>query len=131
MRKVMGFVLRLPLVVLLTILWTFTIWPLIVVWNLIALVLVPAAYIPLFVITWIQYSFLGTDREVLPDYWKTYPDEIFKNMETGFPTLKKWLLEGVGEYSEDSGLFGCAGCGVWLVLIVVGFASCAAILSVP
>jgi len=132
MRELVGFLLRLPVVAILAVLWILSIWPVIVVLNLIGIVLIPIAYFPLFLVNWLHYSFLGRNEAVLPDYWEDYPDVYVNNMQTGFPTLKKWLLKGPNESSEatDSFLFGCAGCVVWFVLAAFGLACCLGLLGI-
>ena len=93
-RDAVGVILRAPVVLALTILWVCTIWPLIVAFNILALILQPLVYPFAFTFEWLHYAFLGKKGEVLPEYWKNYPDEHVNNMSTGFPTLQRWLWKG-------------------------------------
>ena len=70
MRNEVGFVLRLPVVAFLGILWVLSIWPIIVVVNAIGLLLPPIAYYPLYGLTWLQYSILNKEGDILADYWR-------------------------------------------------------------
>ena len=94
MRGIIGIILRAPVVAVLTALWVITLWPLIVGFNLLGFILQPLAYPFIYTIVWLKYAFLGKGDKVLSDYWENFPTEYFSNMETGFPTLHKWLWKG-------------------------------------
>jgi hypothetical protein len=51
-------------------------------------------------------------------------------MQTGFPTLNKWLLKGANDYDDDKSLFGCAGCVVWLAQAAFGLIFCSGLFEV-
>ncbi|MCW5199116.1 hypothetical protein VU06_05205, partial [Desulfobulbus sp. F3] len=97
LRDSVGVILRAPVVLAVTILWICTAWPLVVFKNLLAIVCLPMAYPFAFALTWLQYAFLAKRDEILPEYWKDYPDGYIKNMSAGFPALKKMLLKGFDE----------------------------------
>ena len=114
MRNEVGFLLRIPVIAFLAILWVLSIWPIIVLLNVIGLVLQPIAYSPLYGLAWLHYAILNIEGDILADYWKGYPDDYVNNMKTGFPLLKKWLLDGpkhcIGP-EDEGGIF-------WLAAIV-------------
>lgn len=93
-REFVGLALRFPVVAVLTFLWILTIWPLIVAVTVWALFAAPALYPFSYSWEWLKFAFLGRKDPILPGYWKGYPDDYIKNFKIGFPTLKKWLLEG-------------------------------------
>ncbi|CAK8717510.1 MAG: hypothetical protein CDV28_10187 [Candidatus Electronema aureum] len=99
LRYSVGVILRAPVVLALTILWVCTLWPLVVILNFIGIICAPIIYPFAFALTWLSYAFLSKKDAILPKYWDKYPDEFIKNMGTGFPALKKMLIEGFDSYS--------------------------------
>ncbi|MBM4124987.1 MAG: hypothetical protein FJ246_08570 [Nitrospira sp.] len=93
-RDAVGVILRAPVVGVLALLWIATIWPLIVGANVIGILGQPLVYPFAYTLEWLQYAFLGKKGEVLPDFWKGYPDDYIANIGTGFPTLQRWLFKG-------------------------------------
>jgi hypothetical protein len=101
-RRQVGIILRLPIVLFLGILWVLYIWWWIagfgIATTIILLVLHPIVYPILYVLIWIILAFDNSAEPVLPNYWKNYPDNYFewcqRCLKLGFPTLRRWLLEG-------------------------------------
>lgn len=93
MREAVGVVLRAPVVTALTLLWVALWWPLCLVGILFAFAVYPLIYPFAYSVIWLQYAFLGRKDKVLSNYWAGWPDE-FIGFSIGFPTLKRWLLEG-------------------------------------
>jgi hypothetical protein len=122
-------------IVFLGIIWVLILWPFVVVLNVIGLTLQPIVYVPLYGCTWLEYSFLNKEDDILPDYWKGYPEEYINNMKTGFPLLKRWLLDRPNEFGtgDDPILFACAAFITylgWFVLTCCGFSSCLGMLGI-
>lgn len=101
-RKQVGFALRLVVVLVLGALWVAYIW-----WwlagvgllvSIAILILHPFVYPVLYVLVWIDLAFNNRPGPVLPGYWDNYPDRYFnwcwRCLRFGFPTLRRWLLEG-------------------------------------
>jgi hypothetical protein len=106
-RKQFGVLLRLPIVGLLGLSWVFYFW-----WWLASigiaiavaiLVLRPLLYPVLYAFTWLFLAFANSNEKVLPDYWEQYPAVYIewckKSLKLGFPTLRRWLLQGFGNSS--------------------------------
>jgi uncharacterized protein (DUF2062 family) len=64
------------------------------------LILRPLAYPVLYVLTYLALAWGNSDDPVLPGYFDRYPDEYLewctKSLKLGFPTLKRWLIQGFG-----------------------------------
>jgi hypothetical protein len=94
-RDAVGVVLRLPVVAVLTALWVVCIWPLVVGFALLALLVRPVLYPFAYALLWLTLALQGSKHPVvLPDYWNGYPDKYLGWLKMGFPTLKDWLLKG-------------------------------------
>lgn len=104
LRRQIGIALRFPVVALLALVWVVYLW-----WwlasiglaaALVMLVLYPVAYPLLRIFTYLTLAFQNSKEPVLPGYWERYPDRYLdwcaKSLKLGFPTLRRWLLEGFG-----------------------------------
>jgi hypothetical protein len=102
LRKQVGFFLRLPFVLFLGLLWVIYCWWWIaafgIIMTLIILILYQILYPILYAFVWLYYAFINSSDQVLPNYWKNYPDNLYdwckSCIKLGFPTLQRWLLEG-------------------------------------
>lgn len=100
-RYIVGVALRLPVVLVLTVAWLYY-WALCVIVvcgaALAILVLQPLLYRILYFLFWLESAFSNRNEEILPGYWKNYPDYLFawceKALKLGFPTLYRWLTIG-------------------------------------
>lgn len=101
-RRQVGFLLRLPIVAVLCLLWVFYVWwwifGLSVVITVALLVLQPVLYLILWPLNWLALAFGNSGDPVLPGYWSKYPDSYLdwcqRCAKLGFPTLLRWLREG-------------------------------------
>jgi hypothetical protein len=61
-------------------------------------VLRPLAYPVAYAFEYLLLAFQNSDEPVLAEYWRGYPNDCFEigfsSAILGFPTLKRWLLEG-------------------------------------
>ena len=108
LRKQVGIVLRLPVVLLLGAAWVVFIWwwlaGLMVVLAGGALILKPLGYPIRYAFRWLVLAYKNSTDEVLPNYWDRYPDEyvegIGEALTLGFPNLHRWLVDGFDASAE-------------------------------
>jgi len=101
-RRLVGILLRLPVVVSLGGLWVACIWWWIVGLSFmlatLVLIMFPILYPLAWCVEWLALAFKNSGDPVLPEYWKGYPDKYVDWCRTciklGFPTLRRWLMEG-------------------------------------
>lgn len=102
LRRQIGIGLRFLPVAGLAILWLVCLWWWLAVigvaLGVAGLILQPLAYPVLYLLTYLALAFKNSNDPVLPGYFERYPDEgiewCAKSIKLGFPTLKRWLLEG-------------------------------------
>jgi hypothetical protein len=102
LRAQIGIGLRFLPVTGLALLWLVFIWwwlaAILVAMSVALLILQPVAYPLLYLFTYLGLAFKNSNDPVLPGYFEQYPDEgielCAKSIKVGFPTLKRWLLEG-------------------------------------
>ena len=94
-RQVVGIFLRLPIVLILTMFWVVYKWPFYVAFALAYLLFKPLLYYFVWIGVWLWYAFEGSNKSILPDYWKRFPDQAFQAAQSGFPHSEKmaarWL----------------------------------------
>ena len=103
-RKQVGIILRLPVVVVLGILWVVLLWWWIVLFAMIgtsiALIGVPLTYPFVYAVEWIRLAFLNSNDPTCPDHFDGYPDNYLKwtvdAIKLGFPTLNGWIFQRLG-----------------------------------
>ena len=101
-RQQVGIALRFPIVALLTLVWVRYLWWWIagigIAGAILFCILQPLAYPFIYAFTYIAFAFTNSKEEVLPEYFKGYPDYYIEfcksSFKVGFKTLKRWLLEG-------------------------------------
>jgi hypothetical protein len=101
-RRTVGVLMRFPVVAILGLFWTVYVWSWIaggcIVLSVILLILQPVLYPILWLLNWLLLAFGNSADKVLPNYWTRYPDVYFELvrdcLKLGFPTLRRWLLEG-------------------------------------
>lgn len=105
LRRQIGIGLRFLPVAVLALLWLVCLW-----WQLAAigvaaaltmLILRPVAYPVLYFLSYLALAWDNSNDPVgLPGYFDGYPDEYFewcaKSIKLGFPTLRRWLMQGFG-----------------------------------
>jgi len=94
LRESVGFLLKFPVIVIIGFFWTVYIWPFIVAAAVLCIVLKPPFYLIRYFIIWSWHAFIGSKDPVLPGYWQGYPMRYVNWLETGYPTLKRWLIKG-------------------------------------
>jgi hypothetical protein len=107
-RKQVGIVIRLPIVCVLGILWVLLLWWWLLAFTIlgaaIAIVWRPLAFPFAYVLEWLHLAFKNSDEATCPGYFKDYPDQYLKWIESaaklGFPTLSLWLFEGWDEWNR-------------------------------
>ncbi len=101
-RRQVGVVLRFPVVAFLGVLWVVYVWwwlaALLIGFVLAWLVLQYLAYWPMKTVLWLIAAFNNDDSSILPDYWDGYPEDVLSEIpqavRIGFPTLRRWLVDG-------------------------------------
>ena len=105
LRRQIGIGLRFLVVAVLTLLWLLYLWWWLAMIGIAAaiamLILRPLAYPVLYAFTYLALAFTNSrEEDVLLGYWDNYPDKYFKwcekSFKLGFPTLRRWVLEGFG-----------------------------------
>jgi hypothetical protein len=89
LRKAIGVVLRLPLIMVLTLLWIVYVWSFIFAYTILCVTIKPL----FFPVAWLWWAFIGSNAKA-SDYFQGYPGKELKILTSGFPTLKKWLTVG-------------------------------------
>jgi hypothetical protein len=101
-RQQVGIVLRFPIVCLLGIVWVLLLWWWLLGFTIIgaafAIIGTPLAFPFVYAFEWLRLAFQNSDQETCPGYFKDYPDQYLKWIESaaklGFPTLDLWLFKG-------------------------------------
>ena len=102
LRAQIGIALRFPVVALLGLLWVICLWWWVavirIVFALLWLILKPIFYPLIYILVWVYMAFMNSSDPVLPYYWSEYPAWFFvecrDSFKLGFPTLRKWLIDG-------------------------------------
>lgn len=104
-RRLIGIVLRFPVVLALGLLWICLLWWCLAISGLVlgvaGLVLQPLVYPVAYLFERLSLAFKNSKDPVLPGYFAKYPDQLIQfcgdAIKLGFPTLQQWLLKGFDE----------------------------------
>jgi hypothetical protein len=101
LRVVVGRLLRLPLVIVVAIVWYACLWTVLAyvgILSVFAVIVMPFLYLVVKPLYWLGAAFVGYKGEILPYYWDGYPSKQFaflrRNFWLGRSALRSFFLDG-------------------------------------